>query len=364
MNQTQRRSEKWFRIALWLIAIIFAGFLINLGNGLIKDLPLVEKTYTQNDFIDRTGADLANREIADQQTATAAIEDALEQKMLALETARQNTRTGRDSLNAWLASRQVTQNAGGDDDLMKRTEALEHLQLAERQALAQVEAERKRLVDTQQAASRTQARLSALQEATQVELAKAQRKQELRVFLYRLALTLPLLAVAGWLFARKRKSSWWPFVWGYIFFALFVFFIELVPYLPSLYGGYVRNIVGVIVTVLVGRQAILALNRYLERQRQAEARPETERRKEIAYDTSLLRLSKNVCPGCERPLNLSSDQLVYCPHCGLGIFENCSGCQTRKSAFSRFCFACGTASTSAAQATPPAAPAPAPVQPS
>ena len=94
---------------------------------------------------------------------------------------------------------------------------------------------------------------------------------ELRVFLYRLALTLPLLAIAGWLFVKKRQATYCPFVWGFILFALFAFFVELVPYLPS-YGGYVRYVVGIVVTVLIGRQAIVSLNRYLEKQKLAEQR--------------------------------------------------------------------------------------------
>jgi hypothetical protein len=73
-------------------------------------------------------------------------------------------------------------------------------------------------------------------------------------------------------------------VWGFIYFALFAFFVELVPYLPS-YGGYVRYVVGIVITVLVGRYAIVALNRYLEKQKQAEAMPDVERRKELSYDT-------------------------------------------------------------------------------
>lgn len=74
------------------------------------------------------------------------------------------------------------------------------------------------------------------------------------------------------MFAKKRKSTYWSFVWGFIYFSLFAFFVELVPYLLS-YGGYVRYVVGIVLTVLVSRQAIVALNRYLERQKLTEALP-------------------------------------------------------------------------------------------
>jgi predicted RNA-binding Zn-ribbon protein involved in translation (DUF1610 family) len=159
--------------------------------------------------------------------------------------------------------------------------------------------------------------------------------------LYRLALTLPLLVAAGWLFVKKRKGTYWPFVWGFIFFALFAFFVELVPYLPS-YGGYVRYVVGIIVTVLVGRQAIVSLNRYLEKQKLAEQLPDVQRREELSYDTALTRLSKAVCPGCERAVDLKNPDIDFCPHCGIGLFDHCQPCNARKSAFSKFCHACGT----------------------
>ena len=192
-----------------------------------------------------------------------------------------------------------------------------------------------------QSAAAAQVRLSTLKAAGYEELPAERRKLELRVFLYRLALTLPLLVAAGWLFAKKRHSTYWPFVWGFIFFALFAFFVELVPYLPS-YGGYVRYVVGIGITVLVGRYAILALNRYLERQKLAEAMPDAQRREELSYDVALARLAKNVCPGCERPVDLKNETIDFCPHCGIGLFDRCGQCTTRKSAFAHFCHACGT----------------------
>ena len=357
MNKAQRRSEKFFRIALWAVAVVFAGFLINLGGAVVKNLPLVEQRYAVEDFLDDAASQRSEQELKRQRDLAEEVEDALEQGRLRLEAARQNSQTARDSLNAWLASRQVTQQAAQDEQLLLRTQALEHLKLAERAARAAVEADDKRLLDAQQAQRRAQKQLDELRSAAYEKMASEQSHQELRVFLIRLALTLPLLLIAGWLFARQRKSTWWPFVWGYIYFALFVFFVELVPYLPS-YGGYVRNIVGVVITVLVGRQAIVSFNRYRARQQEAEAKPDAQRRQEISYDTSLLRLAKKVCPGCERPVDLDNPQIDFCQHCGISLFDRCAHCQQRKSAFAQFCFACGSSATPAAAgaAAPPPAP--------
>ena len=31
----------------------------------------------------------------------------------------------------------------------------------------------------------------------------------------------------------------------------------------------------------------------------------------------------------------------FCPHCGIGLHDYCGACNTRKSAFAKFCHACG-----------------------
>ena len=103
-----------------------------------------------------------------------------------------------------------------------------------------------------------------------------------------------------------------------------------------------RYIVGIVVTVLVGRQAILLLNRYLKKQKLAEQFPSAQRRDELSYDTALTQLSKSVCAGCERTVDLKNTQIDFCPHCGISLFDHCFQCTTRKSAFAKFCHACGT----------------------
>ena len=41
MSKALRLSEKWFRRGLWLVAFVFAGFLIGLGGTVVNDLPKV-----------------------------------------------------------------------------------------------------------------------------------------------------------------------------------------------------------------------------------------------------------------------------------------------------------------------------------
>ena len=357
MDKGMRLSERWFRRGLWLVALVFAGFLVGLGNALVGDLPKVERTLQLDDFLDRGRAGQLRTQVRTSQRAQQDAQSALGQSRLQLQVARNDVSAARETFGHWLATRRATQQAEQDPELVARTRQLDALRQAERQAQVGVERQEQAQLDARQAAARAQRDLAQLEEAAQKALAAEQRRVELRVFLYRLALTLPPLMVAGWLFRRHRKGPWWPFAWGFIGFALFTFFVELVPYLPS-YGGYVRYAVGIVVTVLAGRQAIRAYERYRERLREAEARPEEERREDLPYDTALARMAKGVCPGCERAVDLKAPGQDFCPHCGIGLFDHCVHCTTRKNAFSRYCVACGTPARGE-PASPPAIAAPA-----
>ncbi|MCZ8014073.1 MAG: serine endopeptidase [Limnobacter sp.] len=341
MSKSLRLSEKWFRRGLWAVAVVFAWFLIGLGATVVGDLPQVEKVQTIEDFIDPAALQPVQNAIRDSEAKARELGDVLEQLQLQHSAAKADTDSEREKFTAWIATRQATAKPDQDQELITRTQHLDSLQALERSALGRLEEQRKLLLDAQQANQRAQFRLTELQQGVQDEFNHARQSQELRVFAYRLALTLPLLVFAGWLYKTKRQSTYWPFVWGFIYFALFAFFVELVPYLPS-YGGYIRYLVGIVITALVGRQAILALNRYLEQQRLAEAQPETKRREVLEYDTALARLAKGICPGCERAVDLKDTSIDFCPHCGIGLHDRCGHCHTRKSTFAKYCHTCGT----------------------
>ncbi len=340
MSKSLRLSEKWFRRGLWLVAFVFAGFLIGLGSTVVGDLPRVEAQVEADDFIDKVRADPLRASIKAAERTQRDAQDALDQAELKLKTAKADSEAAKESFENWIASRSATQRSDQDPEVIKRVRELDGLKKAERAAQAVQEAQDKIALDARLLGREQREQLQELENAASVKLAAELRKSELRVFLYRLLLTLPLLGIAAWLFVKKRKGTYWPFVWGFIIFAAFAFFVELVPYLPS-YGGYIRYVVGILLTVVIGRYAILALNRYLEKQKAAELLPEAARREELSYDTALARLAKNVCPGCERPVDLKNTTLDFCPHCGIGLHDHCGSCNTRKSAFAKFCHACG-----------------------
>ena len=341
MSKTMRLSEKWFQRGLWLVAFVFAWFLIGLGGTIVGDLPRVEVSRSLDDYLDPARAPAVRDAILVAQKNTKDALDALDQAQLRQRSAEANNLAARETFENWLATRSVTARPEQDDELIARTKQLEALRQAERDALAEVEKQQQLELDARQAEERAQTELQSLQDSASSEYMREIHAQELRVFGYRLLLTLPLLVAAGWLFAKKRKNTYWPFVWGFIIFALFAFFVELVPYLPS-YGGYVHYIVGIVLTVIGGRYAIRALQRYLEQQKVAEAQPVQRRQREMDYDQAQVRMSKNICPGCERTVDMKDGKTDFCPHCGLCLFDHCNHCNTRKNAFARYCFSCGT----------------------
>ncbi|RZL64055.1 MAG: zinc ribbon domain-containing protein [Variovorax sp.] len=357
MSKSLRLSEKWFRRGLWLVAIVFASFLIGLGSAVVGDLPQVEQVRGLDDFIDRSAAEPLRATVQAAETTERQAGSELEQAELQLGAAQQASQNARETFANWIATRRATERPDQDRELITRTQALDAFKADEDKAQRRVGTQQQIALDARQAGERAREQLAVLERAANDQLRAEYRRVELRVFGLRLALTLPLLVIAGWLFVKKRKSTYWPFVWGFIFFALFAFFVELVPYLPS-YGGYVRYIVGIVVTVLIGRYAIVALNTYLARQKLAEAQPDQLRREELSYDTALVRLGKSVCPGCERPVDLKNADIDFCPHCGIGLFDHCGPCDTRKSAFSKFCHACGSAAGTRHPASTVLAPAP------
>ncbi len=337
-----RLTEKWINRGLWLIAFIFASFLVGLGSLIVQDLPKVQTAPTINEFVDKEAHAALKLRIEQKDKVILLVSGERDSENDKVTKLNSDYLKSKEVFNNWIASRSSTQDNDQNSEVLRRTKELEiqqsEIKLQEEKVLKKNQEIESLNSDVQ--TDRNQ--LSEMEKSAYELVDKEVRKNQLKVFLYRLALTLPLLLAGLWFFIRKRKSQQWPFVWGFVFFALFSFFVELVPYLPS-YGGYVRYIVGIIVTYFIGRYSIKALQNYLENQRKAEAMPKTEIKENLNYDLVQQRLSKCICPGCERPIDTQDPTKNFCVHCGTCLFNTCNACQARKNAFAKFCHSCGAA---------------------
>lgn len=353
-----------FRLAMWVVSLVFAGFLIGLGASIVADLPRLQSDLSIEQFADAPALASAREERrqADEALADLARRSA---PVRAEVTAASNAyRQAREAFDNWIATRQATGDPGQDPEVLQRTRELDRLKAAEADAQARLDAlEPPRIAAAQRRDAADAAQARVLQSA-QAGFDRAVLRQELQVFGTRLALTLPLLAIAGWLVARKRGSDYWPLHRGFVVFAVFTFFVELVPYLPS-YGGYVRSVVGIVATVVVGHWVIRAMRRYLAQREAAAAASEAERRRALPYEEALRRIGNGVCPGCERailsPAGTATgaakggpasppSETNFCVHCGMKLFDRCGACDTRKNAFFHFCPSCGTGTEAGAEA--------------
>ena len=375
MFKSLRVPEKLFTVVMWLVSIAFAGFLTGLGNKIVGDIPKVEDSLTIEQFADPAALKAAKAALmaSDKQGGEQAAR--LAQAQQALKSQRNAYGSAREAYDNWIASRTATTDPAQDPEVIKRTRALDVLKEAERKSEIAVEEVEQEQLNTSQRREKQVRAEAEITNAAEGAFRAALFKQEMRVFGFRLALTLPLLAIAIWLVARKRKSDYWPLMRGFVLFALFAFFVELVPYLPS-YGGYVRYVAGVLLTAVGGHYVIKAMRVYLAKRQQVEAQSEVQRRQSLGYEESLKKMAANVCPGCERAIvtmgasgavvatttgaaaspaavvaaNMASN---FCVHCSMKLFDQCRQCSTRKNAFFHYCPSCGTgAAAVAADAVP------------
>ncbi|RKU05228.1 hypothetical protein C7H84_03570 [Burkholderia sp. Nafp2/4-1b] len=339
------------RLASWAIAIVFAVFLNMLGSLVIRDMAFAPRGGPPaiEQFADaplKARLDSARRQLHAQR-------DALGEKVDTMEVARgraaKEYAAEKESFRNWLATRSVTGDSARDPDILARTRKLDALQAVVVNWQHQIDAigDQQRALASQQ--SQVDAQIAEVDAAAERRFDAATRHYEMQVFGLRLALTLPILLVATWLFIRYRKARYWPFVYGFGLFALSAFFIELVPYLPN-FGGYVRVLVGIVLTVFAGLYMMKAFQRYAERKRLELQQDQGERARTIGYEKAVRSLEKKRCPSCDKQWNLGGNDSTFCVHCGLRLFNVC-GCGGRNFFFFPHCHQCGVAQGNESQAS-------------
>lgn len=339
-SQAHSRPARLLKLASWVIAIAFAVFLNMLGSLVMRDLMYVPRSGPpdRSQFADAATQEL-NATLRDVQIQRDALNEKLETAQIAHERANTVYTEARESFRNWIATRQATGNSQSDPELVARTQRLDQLQAsaAAWQRQENALADESRPLDAKLGQLRNE--IAEARQGADKRFSAASLHYQLVVFCWRLALTLPLILAAAWLFIRFRKSRYWPFVYGFGIFAFTAFFVELVPYLPS-FGGYVRALVGIALTVFAGMYALRLFQRYVERKRAELEQTQTERANAIGYEKALSGYKKKLCPSCDKPWHLGGDKVSYCIHCGLNLFKICA-CGGRNYAFFPFCNQCG-----------------------
>jgi hypothetical protein len=339
-----RVPERAYNIVLWVVSVVFAGFIIGLGNLVIGDLPQVEEPVMQSHYADSPATAQVRTELKSIELRRGAIDDKLQIARLQLDQARRSSQTATETFEAWIQTRTATTDSQQDPEVITRTRALEQLKGNERAIQASIDTLESERLPLDQRETALRDRQTQLEDSARPAYERAMFWQEMRIFLLRLALALPMLLIATWLVVRQRKSDHWPLMRGFVLAAVFVFFVELVPYLPS-YGGYVRYIVGIVLTFFAGHFLIKNMRAYLARRQAVEQQAEQERRKLVSHDEAFKKMGAKVCPGCDRPIAaMDGSETNFCVHCGMTLFDHCGHCDARKMAFFRYCMACGTAS--------------------
>ena len=341
MAKSTRRPQHIFTIVMWVLSIIFAAFLIGLGGLLIQDLRKVDKSLTLQSYVDQGALEQIKSEQSQLSQLLKSQQRDMEDARSDFISAQEDYDSARNSLRNWLETRTATEASDQNPDVISRNLEVERLNIIRRERRATLEGLETQIRQTQRQSRDASTQYTSLLNAARPEFNAKKRAREFRVFLFRLALTLPLLLAAGWMAKTKRGSSYWPLYRGFILFALFAFFVELVPYLPS-YGGYVRYGVGILMVLVISHFIIKGMRSYVARKQAEEQRSEVERRKSIDYETALKKITAKTCPGCDRSITEREGiETDFCVHCGIRLQEKCTNCGERNISFHRFCLACG-----------------------
>jgi len=340
---SSRRIENFSKIVHFSIALILGVFLSALGNKVLDDL---DDWYVPPALEDYKDAALINRIKSDP--------DLISKKKVEFNEKRSQFESGyanssrkydaeKASFDNWIKSRETLGDPNQDPEIRGKLEKLDELNGIKSSWQQKIESMDDSLTNYSARESRVKQELLEQEQIAKEKFNSDLRTYRLKIFMIRLVFALPLLGLGLFLFIKYRETKYKAFVWGVIFFSLYVFFVGLVPYLPS-YGGYIRYIVGILVTVLVGYYLIKQITIYFEKKKAELQKSMEERVDTIQYQTAIKSYQLHSCPSCEKDYHLingTDAKPNFCFHCGLLLFKNCKNCGQRNYAHFEYCTSCG-----------------------
>src|SRR5262245_20262105 len=134
MFKSLRVPERLFRLVMWIISVVFAGFLIGLGGRIIADLPRIETELTIDQFADAAALSAARDDIRTLTARERDLDAEQAQARLALDAVSNAYHSAFSAYSNWIATRTATTDPRQDPEVLTRTRALDALKASERQA--------------------------------------------------------------------------------------------------------------------------------------------------------------------------------------------------------------------------------------
>lgn len=353
MELNSKKLERTQKIVYFCISALLCGFLILLSNTIIGDLEGLSTEPTYEQFSETKMQKQLDFQMAPIQAKLDAISEKRQTISNALSVATQNYETEKQSFDNWLEARKTVGSPTKDAEVISRAEKLDEINKVKQEW----ETKDRQL---QEEYDKISEETVAIQNQREIETAKIQsnyqsalNSYELKVFGIRLLFVLPILGIGIFFFIKYRKHKFSPLFMGFSMFSLYCFFFGLVPYLPS-YGGYVRYIIGVLLSVGIGYYAIKRIRTYIEEKQKELETSSKDRAKNVHLQTAEKALDMHICPSCgkdfilkkwDTPLAAVTDMYKlatnFCRFCGLELFKICPNCNTKNFAHIPYCSCCG-----------------------
>ncbi|BDD08275.1 hypothetical protein FUAX_07070 [Fulvitalea axinellae] len=347
MKIFSKKIERLSKLLNIVIALVLCFFLISLSGRVMRDM---------EDWGDkpRTSQFLNDTLIANSRAAMVALDEeralALDNKQRtekAMDLAEANYNNAKSSYENWLKARTVIGSPTEDQAVLSRAE-----QLDEYHKTAQAWAKKLSGITTE--IETLQKRRNAFQDKINKETKRAKDEQteayrayDLKVFLGRLLIILPILLLGIYFIIKFRNHKYWPLFLGYVLFSFYSFFVGLIPYLPH-YGGYVRYTVGIVLSVLLGGYGINKIRAFVAKRKEELKASTEERAKKVVSEIAEKALNEHACPSCGKDFlvkqwDKGTGKAVadFCRYCGMELFKKCKRCETENFAHLPYCSGCG-----------------------
>ncbi|MFK7786982.1 MAG: hypothetical protein AB8B56_17810 [Crocinitomicaceae bacterium] len=339
----------------YTIAILLCGFLILFSSILIDDVDEWKEKPSVEEFQNPILLSKQNGEISVINQQISVWKEKEKNVQRTLETTEKKYEGAKRSFDNWLKARKTIGSPKEDPEVINRANELDSYFKTK----LEWEKELTRFNDSIDIFRRDKKKVEKIMsldnQRAEEDQFKAVRKYDLRIFLIRLMIILPLLIVGVFFILRFRNHKYWPLFLGFILFSLYTFFFGLVPYLPD-YGGYIRYSVGIVLIVSMGAYAINRIRKFVEQKRNELKTSSHERAKKVQAETAEKALEKHMCPSCGKDYTIKGwDKTLkknnktqthvlipnFCRHCGLELFKKCKSCETENYAHLPYCCNCG-----------------------